>query len=100
MMLERVNYLLSVEVRLPREEMVDRLTAIIFAAFHYCLTGWGVNAAMTATQALALLLLILGSCAIAGLARRRGVAAPILLCWPGWPRRTSRACRSSGCSPT
>jgi hypothetical protein len=24
-----------VEVRLPREEMVDRLTAIIFAAFHY-----------------------------------------------------------------
>ena len=24
MMLERVNYLLSVEVRLPREEMVDR----------------------------------------------------------------------------
>jgi len=34
---------------------------------------------MTATQALALLLLILGSCAIAGLARRRGVAAPILL---------------------
>jgi AcrR family transcriptional regulator len=33
MMLERVNYLLSVEVRLPREEMVDRLTAIIFAAF-------------------------------------------------------------------
>ena len=34
MMLERVNYLLSVEVRLPRDEMVDRLTAIIFAAFH------------------------------------------------------------------
>jgi AcrR family transcriptional regulator len=34
MMLERVNYLLSVEVRLPREEMVDRLSAIIFAAFH------------------------------------------------------------------
>jgi AcrR family transcriptional regulator len=33
MMLERVNYLLSVEVRLPREEMVDRLSAIIFAAF-------------------------------------------------------------------
>ena len=30
----RVNYLLSVEVRLPRDEMVDRLTAIIFAAFH------------------------------------------------------------------
>jgi AcrR family transcriptional regulator len=34
MMLERVNYLLSVEVRLPRDEMVGRLTAIIFAAFH------------------------------------------------------------------
>jgi AcrR family transcriptional regulator len=33
MMLERVNYLLSVEVRLPRAEMNDRLTAIIFAAF-------------------------------------------------------------------
>ena len=33
-MLERVNYLLSVEVRLPREEMVDRLAAIIFASFH------------------------------------------------------------------
>ncbi len=33
MMLERVNYLLSVEVRLPRDEMVDRLTAIMFAAF-------------------------------------------------------------------
>jgi AcrR family transcriptional regulator len=34
MMLERVNYLLSVEVRLPRAEMVDRLSAIIYAAFH------------------------------------------------------------------
>jgi hypothetical protein len=34
MMLERVNYLLSEELRLPKEEMVDRLTAIIFAAFH------------------------------------------------------------------
>jgi AcrR family transcriptional regulator len=34
MMLERVNYLLSEEIRLPREKMVDRLTAIIFAAFH------------------------------------------------------------------
>ena len=33
MMLERVNYLLSVEVRLPRDEMVDRLAAIIYAAF-------------------------------------------------------------------
>jgi len=34
MMLERVNYLMSVEVRLPKEEMVDRLSAIIYAAFH------------------------------------------------------------------
>jgi AcrR family transcriptional regulator len=34
MMLERVNYLLSVEVRLPKDEMVDRIAAIIFAAFH------------------------------------------------------------------
>ena len=34
MMLERVNYLLSVEVRLPKEEMIDRLSAIIYAAFH------------------------------------------------------------------
>jgi AcrR family transcriptional regulator len=33
MMLERFNYLLSVEVKLPREEMVDRITAIMFAAF-------------------------------------------------------------------
>ena len=34
MMLERINYLMSVEVQLPREEMADRLAAIIFAAFH------------------------------------------------------------------
>ncbi len=34
MMLERVNYLLSVEVQLPRAEMVDRLSAIIYAAFN------------------------------------------------------------------
>jgi AcrR family transcriptional regulator len=34
MMLERVNYLLSEEIPLPKDEMVDRLTAIIFAAFH------------------------------------------------------------------
>jgi AcrR family transcriptional regulator len=33
LMLERVNFLFSVEVRLPREEMIDRITAIIFAAF-------------------------------------------------------------------
>ncbi len=38
---------------------------------------------MTATQALALLLLIVGSCAIAALARRHGVAAPILLVLAG-----------------
>jgi len=34
MMLERINYLLSVDVGLPKEEMVDRLAAIIYAAFH------------------------------------------------------------------
>ncbi len=34
MMLERINYLLSVEVRLPKDEMIDRLSAIIYAAFH------------------------------------------------------------------
>jgi AcrR family transcriptional regulator len=33
MMLERVNYLLSVDVGLPKEEMIDRLSAIIYAAF-------------------------------------------------------------------
>ena len=33
MMLERVNYLMSVEVMLPREEMIERITAIMFAAF-------------------------------------------------------------------
>lgn len=33
MMLERVNYLLSAKVGLPRAEMTDRLTAIIYAAF-------------------------------------------------------------------
>jgi AcrR family transcriptional regulator len=33
MMLERVNFLFSVEVRLPREEMIDRIATIIFAAF-------------------------------------------------------------------
>jgi len=34
MMLERVNYLMSAaEVHLPKEEMVDRITAIIYAAF-------------------------------------------------------------------
>src|SRR5215469_5923804 len=34
MMLERVNYLMSNEIKLPREEMTDRLAAIIYAAFH------------------------------------------------------------------
>ncbi len=34
MMLERVNYLLSVEVGLPKDEMVDRLSAIMYAAFN------------------------------------------------------------------
>src|SRR5215469_7310181 len=34
MMLERINYLMSAaEVHLPREEMIDRITAIIYAAF-------------------------------------------------------------------
>jgi AcrR family transcriptional regulator len=33
MMLERVNYLFSAEVRMPRDEMNDRLAAIIYAAF-------------------------------------------------------------------
>jgi len=34
MMLERVNYLFSVDVGLPRDEMVDRISAIIYAAFN------------------------------------------------------------------
>jgi AcrR family transcriptional regulator len=34
MMLERINYLLSVEVGLPKDEMIDRLSAIIYAAFN------------------------------------------------------------------
>jgi hypothetical protein len=33
MMMERVNYLISQDVRLPREEMEERITIIIFAAF-------------------------------------------------------------------
>jgi AcrR family transcriptional regulator len=33
LMLERVNYLLTEEIRLPREEMIERITAIMFAAF-------------------------------------------------------------------
>ena len=34
MMLERVNYLLSVGVKMPRAEMADRIAAIMFSAFH------------------------------------------------------------------
>lgn len=34
MMLERINYLLVMEIDLPREELIDRLTAITYAAFH------------------------------------------------------------------
>jgi AcrR family transcriptional regulator len=34
MMLERVNYLMSVDVKLPAEEMIDRLSTIIYAAFN------------------------------------------------------------------
>jgi AcrR family transcriptional regulator len=33
LMLERVNSMLSVGVRLPREEMIDRLASIIYSAF-------------------------------------------------------------------
>jgi AcrR family transcriptional regulator len=33
MMLERVNYLVSVGVALPQDQMADRLTAILYAAF-------------------------------------------------------------------
>jgi hypothetical protein len=33
MMLERVNYLLSSGIQLPRAELIDRLTAIMAAAF-------------------------------------------------------------------
>jgi AcrR family transcriptional regulator len=35
MMLERVNYLLSADVQLPRDEMNDRVASIIFAAFRH-----------------------------------------------------------------
>lgn len=34
MMLERVNYLLSTGIGLPKEAMIDRLTRVIFAAFN------------------------------------------------------------------
>jgi len=33
MMLERVNYLISADVRLPEDEMADRIADIMFAAF-------------------------------------------------------------------
>jgi AcrR family transcriptional regulator len=34
MMLERINYLLVMEIELPKEELIDRVTAITYAAFH------------------------------------------------------------------
>jgi AcrR family transcriptional regulator len=34
MMMERVNYLLSIGVKMPRAEMIDRLSSIMFSAFH------------------------------------------------------------------
>jgi AcrR family transcriptional regulator len=34
MMMERVNFLLSIDVKMPRAEMVDRLSSIMFSAFH------------------------------------------------------------------
>ena len=34
MMMERVNYLLSLGVKMPRAEMVNRLSLIMFSAFH------------------------------------------------------------------
>jgi AcrR family transcriptional regulator len=34
MMLERVNYLISIGVRLPADEMTNRLSDVIYAAFH------------------------------------------------------------------
>ena len=40
MMLERVNYLISAEVRLPEDEMADRIADIMFAAF-------GLNVALS-----------------------------------------------------
>ena len=33
MMLERINYLLSAEVKLPIDEMANRIADIMFAAF-------------------------------------------------------------------
>jgi hypothetical protein len=33
MMLERINYLLSAEVKLPVDEMASRIADIMFAAF-------------------------------------------------------------------
>jgi hypothetical protein len=33
MMLERVNYLISADVRLPEDEMADRIADIMFSAF-------------------------------------------------------------------
>jgi hypothetical protein len=39
MMLERVNYILSVGVSLPAQEIADQVSAIIYAAFHAPGTG-------------------------------------------------------------
>jgi AcrR family transcriptional regulator len=33
MMMAQVNFLLSLDIKLPREEMIDRISAIIYAAF-------------------------------------------------------------------
>jgi len=33
MMLAQVNFLLSLDIKLPRQEMIDRIAAIIYAAF-------------------------------------------------------------------
>lgn len=41
LMLERANYLLSSGISLPRPEIIDRLTAIIIAAFHSGQDGAG-----------------------------------------------------------
>ncbi|HLI42366.1 MAG TPA: TetR/AcrR family transcriptional regulator [Streptosporangiaceae bacterium] len=41
MMLERVNFLITTEIRLPEEEMADRIADIMFAAFGLGVTGTG-----------------------------------------------------------
>ena len=44
MMLERINYLLSAEVKLPIDEMANRIADIMFAAFGPSPTFWGAPA--------------------------------------------------------